>query len=859
MVKEIYIREMAGINRFDEYIRVAVPCAQGDVLPNMPLRLIDPAGKPQPFQFRVLKQWPDGSSKWLLLDCVARVPAGGTAVYRLVHSTETVQAPSVTVQVAQDADSWEVDTGAGSFIIDARIFRPFVMVQRQGDELLRTDGSGCILTTEGDSSFIPIVEDICLEDNGPLRSIVRLSGRFELPLSKILRFSSRLHFFAGSMTVQVEFTLHNPQAARHPNGLWDLGDLGSILFRELAFAFPLASGTVTDLRCVPQLGASPHSIPGRARLALYQESSGGENWQSPAHRNREGRIPLTRRGYVIEIDGDEFATGLRASPFLWCGTNEIGVAVAIPYFWQEFPNEIVWDDKLNIALFPARFPDLHELQGGEQKTSVFYLDFAANLDSLAWALAPLRAVAAPRDYQVSGIFLDLPSHDDLVDQFATVADIFQKREMIDEYGWRNFGEIYADHESAYHQGEINFVSHYNNQYDFCAGAYRKFFATGDFAWGELAADLARHVLDIDIYHTNLDREEYNQGLFWHTDHYIDASLSNHRSFSIEHLKTKSPQFCGGGPGAEHCYTTGLMFHYFQTGNPDFKQAVISLAEWVLRSLDGPQTLLAAMKRGADYISLWRSSKGRKRLFPRYPLTRGTGNAITACLDAFEIGGDRTFLHRADELIRKTLHPEDDIDRRNLLEAEISWSYTVLLVAVAKYLDKKCELGEYDADFAYARASFLAYAEWMLRNEYPYLEKPEILEYPNETWPAQDLRKSVIFFHASRYALPDRKEAYRLKGRFFFTISLNELLRHESSRFARPLVLMLQNGWAGSRLFDEVPHAVTFDYTDHAVSGKPTPFLTLGSVTLRICSDVLRAMRQTSVKRELAWLRARLTN
>ena len=37
--------------------------------------------------------------------------------------------------------------------------------------------------------------------------------------------------------------------------------------------------------------------------------------------------------------------------------------------------------------------------------------------------------------------------------------------------------------------------------------------------------LARHVVDIDIYHTTNDKSAYNHGLFWHTEHYVDAGCS----------------------------------------------------------------------------------------------------------------------------------------------------------------------------------------------------------------------------------------------------------------------------------------------------------------------------------------------
>lgn len=858
LTKEIQIRETAGISRSLEYVRVAVPCQRGECSPEVVFSIVGPDETHLPCQAQVLKQWPDGSAKWLLVDFAATVPADSMSTYRLAWSTETPAIPLPEILVTPGLDTWRVDTGQGAFTLDACTFRPFLEVRRQTGELPSSVEGSCSFSMDGTASSGFAIEEISLEEGGPLHAIIRCRGRVADDQLDGPLFVARLHFFAGSMVVRIEFSLHNPRAARHPAGLWDLGDDGSVLFRELAFTFPFLAGTVQEIQCRPAVTAAALSSAGDQLFSIYQESSGGENWQSPNHRNRAGRVPLARRGYVVETAGREISAGLRATPLVWCGVDGRGVAAALPAFWQEFPKAIEADSKqLKIALFPARFPGLHELQGGEQKTHTLYLDFAAGTDSLMCGVSPLQAVAAPEDYRAFGIFPDLPAEKDLLDQFLTAEEIFHKREVVDEYGWRNFGDIYADHEAVFHGGDGSFVSHYNNQYDFCAGAYRKFFATGDPSWGSLAGDLARHVLDIDIYHTDRDREEYNGGLFWHTDHYIDAGMSSHRSFSKEHLKVKQPQCCGGGPGAEHCYTTGLLLHYFQTGNTAFRQAVIDLAEWVLRSLEGPQTVLAALKRGMGYLNHWRSSRAERRLFPRYPLTRGTGNALTACLDAFEAGGGRRFLDSAEKLIRGALHPDDDIAARNLLHAEIAWSYTVLLVAVVKFLDKKRELGEIDDGFAYARKSLLAYAEWMRVNEYPYLEKPEILEYPNETWAAQDLRKSVIFFHAARYGSSDRREAFLGKGRFFFDRARAELQMHETSRFARPLALMLQNGWVGGRLSAESPIPEEAVLAEPIISGRPTPYLTLPSVLNRIVSEIWQAARQTNVRREMAWLRARL--
>jgi len=542
------------------------------------------------------------------------------------------------------------------------------------------------------------------------------------------------------------------------------------------------------------------------------------------------------------------------------------VSAVIPRFWQEFPKAFSIDsDGLKVELFPGCAPDLHELQGGEQKTTSIYLDFAVSPEGLAWARSPLVAAPSPETCHNSGVFSDLPPIPgetkvaDLVDQFITAEELLNKREVVDEYGWRNFGDFHADHEAVYHKGKVPFVSHYNNQYDLCGGLYRKFLSNGDTKWGELATDLARHVSDIDLYHTDLDREEYSRGLFWHTDHYIDAGLSTHRSCSKEHLAVKDPRFCGGGPGAEHCYTTGLMYHYFQTGNPAFREAVITIADWVILSLSGPATVLEVLKKSLRYLKLLRSTvNGTSPIFPRYPLTRGTGNAITACLDAHEVSGDKEFLANAEGLIRGTLHPDDDIAARNLNDVESTWFYTVLMVAIAKYLNKKRELEQFDSGYAYASDSLLAYAEWMLKHEYPYLEKPEILEYPNETWAAQDLRKSVIFYYAAHYASAERVQAFIERAQYFYDAASGELARHKSSNFTRPVALILQNGWVGSSFTKDI------DFFSHSGTeaikgsfGQSTPYLGFASIISRILSELLRAVRATSIKKEIAWLRVRL--
>jgi len=94
-----------------------------------------------------------------------------------------------------------------------------------------------------------------------------------------------------------------------------------------------------------------------------------------------------------------------------------------------------------------------------------------------------------------------------------------------------------------------------------------------------------------------------------------------------------------------------------------------------------------------------------------------------------------------------------------------------------------------------------------------------------------------------------------RGKYFFAAASQELSRHVSSRFTRPVALMLQNGWVGCRLGQEIPSVRPETVPEPA--GHRTPHLGIGSVAVRIAGDLLTAARTTSLRREIAWLKARV--
>jgi hypothetical protein len=760
------------------------------------LVLSDPDGRPLPLQTLPLARWADGSVKWLLLDFLLPGVQKGCSPWLLHLAPNDRGAPEAeALRVKESLEEVVVETGPATFHLGRTGPLPFRRVLLGGEDVLDGEGSGLCLTDAKGRSLTPRVDRLSLEVGGPMRATVVIEGSF--PRLGRLRFRARLSFFAGTSLVRVGLTIHNPNRARHRGGLWDLGDPGSVLFRDLSLRLARRGGVDPRVswRTEP---SQPALSTGGEGLEIYQDSSGGENWQGRNHVNREGRVPCSFRGYRLRVGARE-EHGLRASPVLALRDARGGLSVAVPEFWQQFPKALGADGRnLRVGLFPKEFDDLFELQGGEQKTHQVWLNFDSGTSSsdsgLDWVHQPAHVHAPPEWYAASGAVLHLlpaPTRSQIpLETFLSQAvdgsdSLLARREIIDEYGWRNYGEVYADHEAAYYTGPGPVVSHYNNQYDVVYGGLLQYLRTADPRWLDLFGPLARHVMDLDIYHTSRDKAAYNGGLFWHTDHYRDAATCTHRSYSRGNVR--SGQSYGGGPCNEHNYTTGLLHYHYLTGDPDARAAVLELADWVVNMDDGSKTFLARVDDGPTGLA----SATTQRDY--HGPGRGSGNSINALLDAWLLSGDRAYRDKAEQLIRRCIHPLDDVDARDLLNVEMRWSYTVFLTVLARFLRVKAEAGELDFMYAYGRASLLHYAAWMLEHEEPYFDRPEKLEFPTETWAAQEFRKANVLRLAAAHE--DEPQQARLLGRAdeLAERAWKDLLRFDRPATARALALLFGEG------------------------------------------------------------------
>lgn len=863
---DIRITETSGTARTNEPVAHGVPIPQSKIFNTNTLYLQETiTGHHVPTQLNTLAHWPDGSIRVLLAEFSANVSGNSTTHYQLCTGSDVHQLQG-GMRSHFHNDTLVIDFGSRQLYIDKRTASLTLKDSSLPVDKRTVLNAQLQLTDSNGNPMLVSVESLKIDpQSGPLRHTVCLEGSCRAADGSVpARFRLRIHVFANNELIKTDICLHNHHAAEHPGGAWDLGDKNSFLFRNASFRIDMDSIERVSYRCEPE--EQNQTLIGCDQLLISQDSSGGENWNGSVHVNSKNKVTSTFPGYQCFHGTNRVATGRRSSPVV--SVSRLGLSVsAVPRtFWQNCPSSIAAGQQgIVYNFFPDEYRDLHEIQPGERKTQSLFLCITETHSLPAQLHDPLVCSVSSAHWEQARLFSYMENTDDNpLDSLLQCAvdgkhSFFSKREKIDEYGWRNFGELYADHETLYQSDdEKAHVSHYNNQYDPVMGFAMQYMRTGDSRWFELMNDLALHVNDIDIYHTCMDRAEYNNGLFWHTDHYKDVQTATHRTFSARNNAQSGSGHTGGGPGPEHCYTTGLMCHYFLTGDTDSRASVLELARWMTNSHQIRGGFLAHVNSiyKQDFKQLKRTIKCARPLPYRFPLTRGTGNYINALLDAFQLTQDTCWLTQVESVIENTLHPRDDIDRRDLSNFEDTWSYTVLLYSVSRYIAVKKTTSTPTQPLQYATDSFLHYTDWILQNEAPFRSLDERLEFPNDTWVAQDIRKSNLLIIAGLLDEP-RQSAYFKKAKVMLNYVCSTLKLSPERHFSRILVILMQNYGIQGHLENpqtaQCMQSTGFLLPDRF--GQP-PESSVISVFISIGRTLLQGIRSFSVSEELRWIRFR---
>lgn len=695
----------------------------------------------------------------------------------------------------------------------------------------------------------------------PLTETYTITGIFKFN-KRQLKLNCHIEVCKYTGDIGIKLRLHNPHAAAHTGGQWDLGDKNSIIIEDFSLILQLAdtqaSVVINDTSIEAQ---EPVDYEGDYTLKQY--SSGGDNWQSPIHWDENKNITVHKNGFELINEKDILLQGLRAAPVAALKNKEKLFKMKLEGFWQNFPITLIGNkDSLSWKLLAKNT----ELQGGESKTWVFRCNLKTprersesdkkisnlavphiryNTEYLAQCnILPHLSFSKSRSALTKLIHIGIDGEQ----------DFFKKREKNDVYGWRNYGELDADHEAVNKPENSYFISHYNNQYDPLMGMTLQFLHHGDPKWLQLLKPLNQHIQDIDIYDTKDDKAEYNGGFFWHTDHYLSAQTCSHRSNSKHHIAAYDGFLGGGGPGGQHCYTTGLTLQYWLFGDEEAKTKVAQLCTWIRHFYDGSDSIAERTFRllTIDFKQNELTNIGVKAPGYKYPLDRGTGNFLVALIDNYDLRETPALLQEMGQIIRQTFHPLEDISLRQLNNHENAWFYTVFLQSVVRYLLLKESRNNIDDDYWYARHGLMHYCHWMIENESFYLDHPEQLEFPNDTWCAQELRKANLFYYAY-YFSKDHESLYIDRAEEFYNYVTNRLTKSNEAHHTRILAIMMQNDGVQQKFNTKPVSPIPYETKQYV----DAPGYDRNAIVLTYMKDAIKILLHFSPRSEWSWLTKRL--
>ncbi len=815
--------------------------------------------------FTTLALWPDGSIKWLLCEFISHQ---NITKYCLIE-----QKTPIKTQLIQQVTKIKQEN-----TIDIACTKHTYTLNKTTLGFQCLPWSINLLDKNNEELPIQVSNIEYITPEKKLTKTLLFNGYFgNSTEDKSLSFDATFTFCYQLNTVKIDFVLRNEKPMVGMGGKWDLGNENSVLFNACNVIFKHTNAKV-------QLNNQKSWLAFNNESSLFQASSGGQNWQCDNHVNANRKNTLAFQGYQFTEKSSIISEGLRASPSvsLLSGSDDNieyskdkTFYIHLKDFWQNFPKSIERvNNNVVLGLFPSQHNQAHELQPGEQKTHTFYIA----LDN-----ASLEAIKSPLNINISPKYLastnTLPffainessKGNDAIDALIQLGlthknNFFEKREQIDEFGWRNFGDIYADHETLeYKDDNTNehtknsiLISHYNNQYDPLYGFLRQYLLTNNDQWRQLAEDLSQHIKDIDIYHTHQDKVEYNQGLFWHTDHYLPAETATHRTYSkYQKADAYQDHAGGGGPGGQHCYTTGLALHYLLTGNQSSKDTVLNLAQWITYVYEGNGSFFDTLLKIKN-----KEYPGVKNVITnKYPLDRGTGNYIVALIDAYQVSNKQSYLDQASLIIKQTASPTENLNDRHLNNIEECWFYTVFLQAVTRYLEIKEQLNQFDESFYYTQALLLHFANWMSEFEQPYLHTPDALEYPNHTWAAQDIRKANVLYLSAHYAQKYTNTSlaviskYQQKANEIYQYVELALTNEKTHYFSRILSILMQNH--GIKSYVEVHSSNNTAINNSAIIQDISAIKTVDNSDSKAWKLLCQSLLNTTVKTELTWLRQRV--
>ncbi|MEO5933728.1 MAG: DUF6250 domain-containing protein, partial [Duganella sp.] len=500
-----------------------------------------------------LAYWPDGTLKWSAHALPPDVGGGKPEAGYTLHPLPDAGASGPAL-AKDNSGGIDIDTGVLQCALPRSGAVLVAAMRRSGRPLLR-DGRLLLLVDDGIDdesagtgrrSYDGAVDKVTLEQNGPLRAVVRVDGSHRhADGARLLPFVVRLYFYKNSDAVRLVHTLvydaapakayirgvglrfgvplAGPLHDRHIRFVGDNGGVFSEAVRGLtglrrdagqAVHDAQLSGRAVPLNDMPAAVAKGLTyIPAFGHYTLLQSHPDGF---SISKRTRAGQ------GWI------HAASGARATGVGYVGTPDGGVAFGVRNFWQSYPGQIdiagaetpmatvtMWLWAPKAAAMDLRF--YHDGMGEDtfekQRAAldITYEDYepefgtpygVARTSELEWQLLP----ATPAADTLVAISRRIQSPPQLL---ATPARMYQAN-VFSEY-WSPASE-HPSPEAARLQRQLAWsFDFYRNQVE-----YRKWYGFWDYGDVMHTYDEQRHVWRYDVGGYAWDNSELSTDIWlWH--------------------------------------------------------------------------------------------------------------------------------------------------------------------------------------------------------------------------------------------------------------------------------------------------------------------------------------------------------
>ncbi len=630
------VSERAGVPRVGNHVNSGVPLPVGAVKDVGELALFTADGQPVLAQIAERCRWlKDDSLKFVTVHFACDVPADGSAKYVLKSARV---APAKTIKVIPEGEAVTVDTGPLKFVVRKGDFNLFEQVWLDGTEVV-APGSASIklVATEGEYvvvnkrasvanesdpfSATPVAETLEIEEAGPVRVVVKVTGTFMKGEEKTLDFVARIYTLAGSPSVRVAFTVINRVGTKFES---------FIGIKELSLAIPLKVSSGKRNYAFGAVGDPDHKgtlAPGEKATLLQLTST---EYTVNGEKYPGGRDGLSRRLGWVDLTG-----------------GDVGLAVGVRYFWQLYPKglQVSGDGSVKVMLVAPGGERPPMFTGGARTHEILFAFHKADASGRARVMsvvAPLFAAAPTEWYcqetRAFGQFYDQtldnfkPEYHQVIQAFQNNVDgrlsnILSKRDGvrqgIEEYGFFSFGAG-VHHSSLVVEGKWLETAWNGNYYDYPFAVMVNFIRTGNLRCWDVAQQHGLHLADIDVCHWHPKNQKLN-GI-------------EHVCYNIGHFRQFWSGYKFGVSGNADSTKNQSLYHlYYMTGDRWYLDVALMVSDY--NAIHGGGALRAVGNRMTGLFGAYETTHDPAHFerWKDFVLKRGVGRALSRGLGKWDQG------------------------------------------------------------------------------------------------------------------------------------------------------------------------------------------------------------------------------